>query len=551
MPEVLCIRGKWGVGKTFAWATFLAAAQGAGEIDAHDYSYVSLFGLSSLDELRFSIAVNTVAVVEAGEGPDIGTLRRVGRKAIEIGRKSGPLVRGALSAWGKEGASAELLRAAFLMVKNQLICLDDLERAGDGLKQRDVLGLVSYLKEQRHCKVVLLLNEAELKPEEREDFEKLLEKVVDVSLTFSPTAEEAAEIALPTEGRVGPALAARTVALGMVNIRVIKKLERIGLRLDELLQGYRDEIFTQAMSSLALGGLAKFQPGDGPPLEYIRQYNSVVEHMHASRNELGEAAMGWHGLLQEYGFSHSDRLDNRIFDALEAGYVDEAAVRAAADEIQQQILANARDNSYSRAWDRYHSSFADDDDEVLDAIRDGALENLQTISPSNLSVTAGLLRENGRDAEADNLIDQYVAVDWPRSFYDVDAREFFGVTPEPRLLAGLEARREAFVDLRTPREVLDAVKETGAWHDADLELLARLTPDEFEALFESIQGKELRSYVKLALQMAGSSGDERLRKSMISGFRQIAAKSPLRARRVAGYGVSLNDPPVDNATDTD
>lgn len=88
-PEVLCIRGKWGVGKTYAWMTFLAAAQDAGEIAADDYSYVSLFGLSSLDELRFSIAVSTVATAEAGRGPDVGTLKRVGRRAIQIGRKSG------------------------------------------------------------------------------------------------------------------------------------------------------------------------------------------------------------------------------------------------------------------------------------------------------------------------------------------------------------------------------------------------------------------------------------------------------------------------------
>lgn len=541
VPEVLCIRGKWGVGKTYAWMTFLAAAQEAGSVVADDYAYVSLFGLNSLDELRFSIAVNTVSTPQAATGADFGSLTKISNRALDYGRKAGPLIRGALSAWGAGGASAELLRAAFLLVKNQVVCLDDLERAGDGLKQRDILGLVSFLKEQRRCKVVLLLNETELKKDERADFEKLLEKVVDISLVFHPTAAEAAEIALPSDGKVGPALAAKTVALGMVNIRVIKKIERLALVLETLLQGYHAEVFKQAISTLALGGQAYYQPGDGPSLDYIRQYNSGVEHLHASQNKISENALRWHGYLQEYGFSHTDVLDAAIFDALVSGFVDEDALKAAANILQTQILNNSRTNSFSEAWDRYHHSLTVDDDYVLDGIRDGALENLAVISPVNLSSAAIMLREHGREAEADDIIDKYVALDWPRSFFDVDAAEFFGSTADPRLIEGLAARRESFIDARTPREVLDTVTERRAWSDYDIERLAKVTPDEFEALFESIEGPELRRSVKRVLEMASSTTDTRLRTAAIAGLRKIAAKSPLRERRVASYGVSLND----------
>ena len=51
-PEVICVRGKWGVGKTFAWNRYLAAARDAQAIKLDRYSYVSLFGIGSLDELR-------------------------------------------------------------------------------------------------------------------------------------------------------------------------------------------------------------------------------------------------------------------------------------------------------------------------------------------------------------------------------------------------------------------------------------------------------------------------------------------------------------------
>ena len=39
--EVLCIRGKWGVGKTYTWAKKLQEAQQAGAIKLPRYAYVS------------------------------------------------------------------------------------------------------------------------------------------------------------------------------------------------------------------------------------------------------------------------------------------------------------------------------------------------------------------------------------------------------------------------------------------------------------------------------------------------------------------------------
>jgi hypothetical protein len=73
VPEVLCIKGRWGVGKTFAWLKYLGEAQRAGELKANAYAYVSLFGLNTLDDLRFAIFENTVTAEHALKGADVGT----------------------------------------------------------------------------------------------------------------------------------------------------------------------------------------------------------------------------------------------------------------------------------------------------------------------------------------------------------------------------------------------------------------------------------------------------------------------------------------------
>ena len=54
-PEVLCITGEWGVGKTYTWQTVLDRMRSRKETGLHRYSYVSLFGVNSLEALKASV----------------------------------------------------------------------------------------------------------------------------------------------------------------------------------------------------------------------------------------------------------------------------------------------------------------------------------------------------------------------------------------------------------------------------------------------------------------------------------------------------------------
>jgi hypothetical protein len=45
----------------------------------------------------------------------------------------------------------------FSLIKNAIVCVDDIERCGSNLKVRDVLGLVSNLKQRKRCKLILIL----------------------------------------------------------------------------------------------------------------------------------------------------------------------------------------------------------------------------------------------------------------------------------------------------------------------------------------------------------------------------------------------------------
>jgi hypothetical protein len=183
--EVLCIRGKWGVGKTYAWAKQLEAAQQRKTVKLARYSYVSLFGINSLDELKFSIFENVITLSEGVKKADLVTLdafvSKIGswRKLTRIAQ-SVPIVKNFF------GADATAL-VSFMTIRDQVICIDDLERRGQKLDVGDVLGLVSYLRGQRNCKIIVILNDERLEGDAKQVFDKNLEKVVDVSLVYEPT----------------------------------------------------------------------------------------------------------------------------------------------------------------------------------------------------------------------------------------------------------------------------------------------------------------------------------------------------------------------------
>src|SRR5947209_4990449 len=66
-PEVLCFKGKWGVGKTYAWNEFLKRAKAEQGIALKRYAYVSLFGIGTIEQLKMSTVENTIEREKIGE----------------------------------------------------------------------------------------------------------------------------------------------------------------------------------------------------------------------------------------------------------------------------------------------------------------------------------------------------------------------------------------------------------------------------------------------------------------------------------------------------
>lgn len=542
-PEVLCIKGKWGIGKTFGWRTFLRKARKDGTLELDRYAYVSLFGLNSLDDLRYALFERTVTGDKIGEDPDPSTFGAMVNDR-NIGRKLRPIVEGAAAFFNRKGLVDLLAKAAVLTVRNQLVCLDDLERAGIGLGTREVLGLASLLKEERHCKVVLLLNDEE--HNEKAEFTRQLEKVADVTLNFLPTPAEAAAIALTSDQSLIDLLKPRIEELGITNIRVIRKIERLAQRLVALLQGYDPVIISEAVATLVLASWSVQQPSLAPTIEFLRGYNELAMSAHFGEEPVDPETERFQAMIANYPFKWANDLDRTIMDGAEAGYFVETRIKGAADRVAIEHTGNNRNSDYSRTWQElFHGSLATDDDEFLDALHRNAVKDAGITNPVNINSAIYMLRDNGRADQAAEVVDAYMKA------HEGERPEFFELSDhfsrtdsvEDGLRDAFAAARAGYDDPRDPFDVLREIGTRQGWDQRDVMLMAKQSADDFERMFEALRGDEVRQSIETIRLMARTKPPESdaIERVTTEALKRIAAKSPLRARKVARFGVTLDD----------
>ncbi|QFI65234.1 P-loop NTPase fold protein [Sinorhizobium alkalisoli] len=547
-PEVLCIRGRWGVGKTYTWTKRLEVAQKANKIGLARYSYVSLFGVNSLDELRFAIFENVITLSEGVRRADLATLdayvSKLGswRKLMRIA-SSLPVIRDVV------GTDATSL-VSFMTIRDQIVCIDDLERRGQNLDVSDVLGLISYLREQRNCKIVLILNDEQLDGDGKRDFEKNLEKVVDVSLVYEPSPEVSSGIAIDIPDPVGQEIRDRCVALGITNIRVIKRILRFATAIQPMLKELDPEVLKIAISSIALFSWSHDQPEHAPSLAFLKN-KTMNTFGWPSEDDLPTKEAAWNSLLEAYGYTWTDDLDLVLIDGVCNGHFDPMRVKKAAQVVHERVVATKADGSFEDAWRSYHDTFDNNQDEVLDGIYQSFLKNVKYISPTNLNGTVKLFKELGRPEQAKELLDHYMANrNEERSFFDLQENLFGDNVDDGDVRAAFEARAVEIEEAPDLAAIMMAIK--GGWGEGQLRVLAAAPVEEYRKAFKSHSGQELRQMLANVFQFERIvNASEEMRevpRRAREALEQIGSESPINARRVARFGVDVQPADGGDAT---
>ena len=162
-PYVITLNGKWGVGKTYFWNHFKEK-----HLKKQQVACVSLFGKKNIESIQSDIISQ---IYESN-------------KIIE---KIEPLVKIIPKVFAINISSlfAALVKKNF---KNVIICFDDFERISNDEVEKEILGFISQLKEDKNCKVVMILNENKI--DNKINLNTYKEKVIDYEFNYSPTVED-------------------------------------------------------------------------------------------------------------------------------------------------------------------------------------------------------------------------------------------------------------------------------------------------------------------------------------------------------------------------
>lgn len=406
-PEVLCVRGKWGTGKTYNWKAIAKTAKDEKfGIGFGTYAYVSLFGVTSITDVKMQIVLSTHATSSIGEELTSGSWTVLWDN---MEQKVKGTVAWAVSALGKNQFEAAMAAMA-VTINKQIICIDDIERKGMGLSTADILGLVSYFKEERDCKVAILLNDEVLEGPDKKAFSAYLEKVVDINLLFAPTPAKSAKVAL--EKMNGPQklkdlVSERVTTLGIDNVRVIRKIFRLVVMIANQLEGYALEVLKNVVSSLVLFGWSHYQPELAPPTNFLCDSRSEWATFKDKEKQTDDERK-WGILLDTYGFVYTDEFDLVLMKGVADGYFQNEAVAEHAAELQKRDEASAAQNELRAAWEHYHYSFKNTVQDVQHVLYSAFMKNIEFYKIGDAASLINLFRELGDTNRAQAILDAFL-----------------------------------------------------------------------------------------------------------------------------------------------
>ncbi len=542
-PVVLSISGRWGVGKTYAWDTTLQEMRA--DTPLRSYAYVSAFGLNDLEALKTQIVQSTISLDGEDLQPTIKSyfdhaksLSGLQKMVAQTLRKSVPHVNKGVSEVPYVGKILESLTPnALLRIRKQIVCIDDLERAGEGLEIDEILGFVSSLRERRDCKVVLLLNEDGLGKKGRV-YRRYLEKVVEQAIRFEPTPKESAEAAFAGDDPLAPLLQANAEKLGITNIRVLRRIRRFLGAIEECFEDLEEQTIEDVVHSLTLLGWSVFEPGIAPDLNYIQKFNSYIA-MLAEEGLKGKDKKSFK-IIEKYGFSGFDRCDQLLLNGLRSGAFDSESLKTEFIEMNNSVLNQEAKVGIRKPWDRFRGSFKNDAEEFVSELTESVEKFGRDMSASELSLVLSYLRKLDKGDEAKRLLDLYMDIqsDRPRDFFNIHRYTIFQKLEED-VVNAFKVKLDELELEKDPVAILLQLGGAKGYNADDISFLASLSKDKFYEIFQSADGEELLELLRGGMLFDGVSGNvpgmEEIAPKVREALEDIASECELNKLRVDAF----------------
>lgn len=550
-PEVLCIKGNWGTGKTYAWNEALIEAASNNTLAIKKYAYVSLFGIKESSDIIQSVFALADELRPAADADSTHrTFGKLDPRTKELGKKLRSLVSFTAEhvtlphVAGLGGVARAVLSS---LVSDTLVCIDDFERKGSSVSVNEIMGVIAQLRDTRRCKVVLILNEDSLSEKEREEFHQYSEKVINRTIRFLPTESESTAIAFPKTDALSEHLRNCCSLLGIVNIRIMLKMQAIAREIMSIVDVKNEEVQKSVVKSLVVLVWTSLSPvGEGAPTMSYLKNRRASEYFGIDKKQLSPEETRWNVILNDYGFTHCNELDLLMVNGIERGFFNDEDISL---EIEKLLTNTARirgETALTEAWALFHESFDDNPEEVAKQLYNGCVNNISYLTAGNLSGAVNVLKKIGFPEQAHDLLEKYMSHHNDKAVFDLSANMFAHHVQDPDVIAAFAKKAKEFVDAPpSPIEAATRISK-GGWSPEDEERLAAMSVDEFVTEFKIAKGKERRAFIFGSLEFRRVSNASecqlRIAQNAKAALIKIGQESPLNALRLGAYSVKTDQP---------
>lgn len=553
--KVVVIKGDWGVGKTYFWDNYISKRIELGDLPQLAYSYISLFGNSSLDDVRKRVFHNAKAISgdetidqafedEFNESSSLFNKIPWVKEGVSKAQSKAPLInwfsRNSQSLPFVSKFSGMISSLEYSLVKNYIVCIDDMERKGKGLAIKEIMGLVDELAQRKSCKVVLVFNESSFdSDEDRSQFESYREKVVDVEINHNPTCKE--NLACIFSNRYSRYSVLESVVnnLDIKNIRVIKKIKWALEYFDEYVKGRDDRIIDELIIHTTLLCCFYYIRDEDLTYELLKEQlssNSWLSYLVDKEKEVSAGEKKYRTLASSMNLS-SSVFDDHITFFLENGYVDEEALKSTVAEFEEKVRVDSVSSRLRSAWDIYSESFADNLDDFKKSLIDILNEEMPRLGLSDFSSAVDILEEF--DEDVTGFVNIYVETH-EESLSSIDPRHSWDIGRfKCQFLKDKIEELHNNSKAHNLDDVSTKIAVNNGWNPEDIEFLNSLSKDDYIRWMKG-NPDDLVTKVRGGLltfrNLRSSGGDQdkytNISENVISALKEIASESELNKYRV-------------------
>ncbi len=454
--KVAILKGEWGVGKTYFWKNFLK-----NNTDVLNkfraYSYVSIFGIKNFNSINTKLFSGFKILDNSKFKKQVEKLKPLSQilKAVKIpGVNSSEAVNNIIES---------------NLINNFLICIDDMERKEKDLSISSVLGLISTLKEEKNCKIILIFNDEMLDDETKKGLNEYREKIVDIELSYTPTIDENLKIIWPDGLRQTTTDLFHKLKLN--NIRIMQKVRWIQEYFENKIKNDYPYLYERFMEKAACLSILYHAYSKKFDLNEMLNRSYAMYHLLDEDNEQKEK----YKVLDDMNH-FPENFDQIIADYLRDGYVDLEKYEDNLSKANEQYRMSDISSAYQDLRKTFDSNFKTSQDTFIEKSMDFLEIHIQDLYLQEVIDLTNLIQEVDPLKNFDSILDTASDIHVKR----LEDRDIIYSSLPKRIREKLTQKIKNRKIKRIPiSDLFNKLVMRDSWNSADIEFLSIYEKSDF------------------------------------------------------------------------